>query len=56
MMLKYSFDMNLESNAIIQAVNATLSEGYRSADIMEDGAKLLSCSQMGDQIASHIRT
>lgn len=56
MMLKYSFDMNLESNAIIQAVNATLSEGYRSADIMEDEAKLLSCSQMGDQIASHIRT
>ncbi len=55
MMLKYSFDLSKESDAITAAVNETLNQGYRTADIMEDGAKQLTCSQMGDKIASCIK-
>ncbi len=55
MMLKYSFDMPNESDAIEQAVNDVLSQGYRTADIQEKGCERLSCSQMGDQIAAQIK-
>lgn len=55
MMLKYSFDLPKESEAISAAVNEVLNQGYRTADIMEHGAKALTCSQMGDRIVSYIK-
>lgn len=55
MMLKYSFDLAAESDVITQAVDDVLSAGYRTVDIMEAGCKQLSCSQMGDMIASYIK-
>lgn len=55
MMLKYSFDMEAESQCIEDAVSAALEEGYRTGDIMSEGMKQVSCSQMGDIIASHIQ-
>lgn len=55
MMLKYSFDLAEESQAIIDAVDQTLSQGYRCKDIMEDGKQCLTCSAMGDQIVSAIQ-
>lgn len=54
MMLKYSFDMHEESHLIEQAVAKVLDNGYRCADIMEDGMKKLSCSEMGDIIVSYL--
>ena len=54
MMLKYSFDMAKESDAIEDAVATVLSQGYRTSDIMSEGCTLLSCTEMGDQIASLI--
>ncbi len=53
MMLKYSFNLAKESDAITNAVNDVLSDGYRTADIMEAGCTALSCSQMGDKIAAY---
>ena len=55
MMLKYSFDMAEESEVITAAVNEVLSAGYRTVDIMEEGCEQLTCSQMGDKIASYIK-
>ena len=54
MMLRYSFDMDKEAKAIEDAVKQVLKEGYRTSDIYTDGFKKVSCSEMGDVIASRI--
>ena len=56
MMLRYSFDMASEADAIENAVTAVLEEGYRTADIMSDepGLKSVSCTEMGDLVANRI--
>lgn len=54
MMLRYSFDMPDEADEIENAVNRALDEGYRTGDIMNEGMKRVSCSQMGDIVASYI--
>lgn len=54
MMLRFSFEMSEEANAIENAVNEILEEGYRTGDIMSDGMKLVSCTEMGDLIAGKI--
>ena len=55
MMLRYSFDMPKEADAIEQAVNQVLDEGYRTADIYEDGMKKVGCREMGRLVAERIR-
>lgn len=55
MMLRYSFDLDKEANAVEAAVQAVISEGYRTCDIMADGCKEVSTSEMGDLIAKHIQ-
>lgn len=54
MMLRYSFDMSGEADAIEKAVDTALEEGLRTGDIMSKGKKLVSCSEMGDRIAELI--
>lgn len=54
MMLRYSFDMNVEADAVENAVRQTIKDGFRTGDIMSDGMKLLSCSEMGSKIAEYI--
>lgn len=54
MMLRYSFDMNAEADAVENAVKQAIKDGYRTGDIMSDGMKLLSCSEMGSKIAEYI--
>ena len=54
MMLRYSFDMAEEADAIEKAVNKALDDGYRTADIYKDGFKKVGCSEMGTIIASNI--
>ncbi len=54
MMLRYSFDMSAEADAIEEAVNKVLDDGFRTGDIYEDGFKKVSCSQMGDLVAENI--
>ena len=55
MMLKYSFDMDEEAAAIEAAVNAVLDDGYRTGDMMSEGMKRVSCSEMGDLIAAKLK-
>ena len=54
MMLRYSFDMFAEADAIESAVNKVLDEGYRTGDIMQDGCTKVTCSEMGDLVAERI--
>jgi len=54
MMLRYSFDMGAEADAIENAVNKVLEEGYRTGDIMSDGMKLVTCSEMGDLVKARV--
>lgn len=55
MMLRYSFDMNDEADAIEKAVEKVLANGVRTGDIMSEGCRKVSCSEMGDAIAAAIR-
>ena len=54
MMLRYSFDMDKEAEAIETAVQQVLTEGYRTGDIYSEGCKKVGTIQMGDLIADRI--
>ena len=54
MMLRYSFDLDKEADAIEAAVMQVLKEGYRTGDIMSDGCTQVGCKAMGDLIAQRI--
>ena len=54
MMLRYSFDMPKEADAIEAAVNRVLDDGYRTGDIMQDGCQQVGCSEMGNLVAQRI--
>ena len=61
MMLRYSFDLGKEADAVEAAVKKTLKDGYRTVDIMpqEENKKaeftLVGCKQMGDLIAQAVK-
>ena len=55
MMLRYSFDMDKEANAIEAAVQQVLTDGYRTGDIYSEGCKKVGTIEMGDLIAARIR-
>ena len=55
MMLRYSFDLDKEADAVEAAVQQVLSEGYRTKDIMSDGGKEIGTAQMGSFIAGRIK-
>lgn len=54
MMLRFSFDMPDEAQAIENAVSAYLDAGYRTADIMSDGMTQVGCKQCGDIILANL--
>ncbi len=54
MMLKYSFGLDEENDCIVNAVRKALKDGYRTADIMQDGKQNLSTTRMGDVIKQNI--
>ncbi|MDE5564167.1 MAG: 3-isopropylmalate dehydrogenase [Oscillospiraceae bacterium] len=54
MMLRYSFDMQKEADAVENAVKQVLAEGYRTGDIMSEGCTKVLCSEMGSLIAERI--
>ena len=54
MMLRHSFDLDKEAAAVEAAVKSVISEGYRTVDIMADGMKQVSTTQMGDLIAERV--
>ncbi len=54
MMLRYTFDLDTEADAIENAVQKVLTEGYRTCDIVSAGTTEVKCSEMGDLIAARI--
>ena len=54
MMLKYSFGLAKESEAIEAAVNSVLEQGLRTGDMMSEGCTLVGCRAMGDAICAAI--
>ncbi|GAW30597.1 3-isopropylmalate dehydrogenase [Carboxydocella sp. JDF658] len=54
LMLKFSLDCEEGAKAIEQAVAEVLAEGYRTADLWEEGAKLVGCRAMGDLVAEKV--
>ncbi len=55
MMLRYSFDLDKEAEAVETAVKEVLKEGYRTVDIMSEGCVQVSCSKMGDLLVERVR-
>ncbi len=55
MMLRFSFEMAEEANAIENAVSAYLDAGFRTADIMSDGTKLVGCRECGKLVVHNLR-
>jgi 3-isopropylmalate dehydrogenase len=55
MMLRFSFDLQAEADAVENAVKATLTDGYRTADIYRDGTKRVGSAEMTDQILANMR-
>lgn len=54
MMLRYSFGLTEEADSIEEAVRSVLKAGVRTGDIYSEGTKLVTCSQMGDEIAKRV--
>lgn len=54
MMLRYSFNMDEEANAIETSIEKVLKEGYRTIDTMSNNKIQVGCSEMGDLIAKYI--
>lgn len=54
MMLRDSFNLTKECNAVESAVKRVLEEGWRTADIMQEGAKKVKGSEMAELIAERI--
>ena len=54
MMLRYSFDLDKEADAVEAAVKQVLKDGYRTGDIMSEGMVQVGCSKMGDLIAERV--
>mgnify|MGYP001855732306 FL=1 len=55
MMLRYSFDLDKEADAVEKAVEDVLKDGYRTIDIMSDGMKQIGTKEMGDRICAYIK-
>ncbi len=56
MMLRYSFDMPAEADDIEDAVDAVLTDGYRTPDIAGsgEGIKKVTCTEMGSLVCEKI--
>lgn len=55
MMLRYSFDLEEEADAVENAVKQVLKDGFRTVDIMSEGKKQVGTIQMGDLICENIK-
>ncbi len=55
MALRYSLDLDKEANTLEKAVQDVLDAGLRTKDIMSNGTKEVSTSEMGDAIISKLQ-
>jgi 3-isopropylmalate dehydrogenase len=50
MMLRYTFNDEVNATRIENAVKKALADGYRTADIYTEGTKKVTCSEMGEAV------
>jgi len=55
MMLRYSFDMQEDSDQVEKAVQNVLLKGLRTADIKEGAEKIISTKEMGDAVIQELK-
>jgi 3-isopropylmalate dehydrogenase len=55
MMLRYSFALETEAEAVENAVVAALEQGYRTYDIMSEGKTRVGTKEMGDLVAQRVK-
>jgi 3-isopropylmalate dehydrogenase len=55
MMLRHSFDMEEHAKRIENAVREVLAQGYRTADIMQEGGKKVGTDAMGEAVVKAVR-
>ena len=56
MLLKYSFQLQQESQAIDNAVEAVLAAGLRTADLAGKGEKFVTCAEMGAAVVKGLKS
>ena len=54
MMLRYSFDLKAEADALEMAVGRTLDQGWRTADIFTEGMRLCGTEAMGQAVVDNL--
>ena len=54
MMLRYSFDLDKEADAVEKAVENVLAAGIRTPDIMSEGCRKAGTVEMGDCICREL--
>jgi 3-isopropylmalate dehydrogenase len=54
MMLRYSYDLGREADLVEQAAQNVLNEGFRTADIMQDGCTPVSTEEMGNHLLAEL--
>jgi len=54
MMLRYTFDLGKEADAVEAAVKQVLKDGYRTPDLMADGGKPIGTKEAGDLIVAAV--
>ena len=55
MLLRHSLELDDEAQAIEDAMQAVLQEGYRTKDIYEEGSTLVGTKEMGDLVVERIK-
>ena len=56
MMLRYSFDLEEPAQKIEAAVRKVLAQGYRTADIYEEGTTKVGTKAMGDAVIAALNS
>ncbi len=56
MMLRYTFNDEVNAVRIENAVKGVLAQGYRTADIYTEGSKKVKCNEMGDLVTLELST
>jgi 3-isopropylmalate dehydrogenase len=55
MMLRYSFNLATEADAVENAIKSVLAEGYRTPDLYTEGKTKIGTAEAGDLVAARVR-
>ncbi|MDR1573461.1 MAG: 3-isopropylmalate dehydrogenase, partial [Clostridiales Family XIII bacterium] len=55
MMLRHSFDLAAEADAVENAIRSVLAEGYRTPDLYTEGKTRIGTAEAGDLVAARVR-